>query len=71
MQVEFDTRPFVRSHGKEPSRTVYGSWAFEFEDSKEAWFAPSGTFPAAKKAAKEEVNRRAPDGIHTIVKVLP
>jgi hypothetical protein len=73
MKIEFSTRPFVLSHGREPSRTTMGSWAFEFEDSKEPWWAPScSLLGEAKKAAKAEVIRRAgPDGIATVVKILP
>lgn len=73
MQVEFTTLPFVRSHGREPSRTTMGSWAFQFEDSAEPWFAPSMlTIAEAKKAAKAEVQRRAgPTGIRTVVQILP
>jgi hypothetical protein len=73
MKVEFSTRPFVLSHGREPSRTARGSWAFEFEDSPAAWFAPGSLLIGeAKKAAKAEAVRRAgPGGVHTTVKVLP
>jgi len=81
MKVEFSTRSYVLSHGREPSRTVLGCWAFEFEDSAEAWFAPSTlTLGEAKKAAKAEVERRAaaagpvaqiPHWYTTTVKVLP
>jgi hypothetical protein len=69
MQVEFNTRPFFRSHMREPRG--FGSWAFEFEDSPDAWFAPTSTYADAKKAAKAEAHRRAPDGKYTVVQVLP
>ena len=73
MKVEFTTRPFLLSHGREPSRTTMGSWAFEFEDRPEAWFAPGClTLGEAKKAAKAEAQRRAgPGGVRITVKVLP
>jgi len=73
MKIEFTTRPYVLSHGREPSRTALGSWAFAFEDSPEPWFAPSClTIAAARKAAKAEASRRAgPTGIATVVAVLP
>lgn len=72
MKVEFTTRPFVLSHGREPSRTALGSWAFQFEDSPEAWFAPSMlTLTEAKKAARAEAIRRAGQGgVSTVVQVL-
>lgn len=71
MKVEFTTRPFLLSHMKEPKGR--GSWAFEFEDSPEPWFAPNGlTLTEAKKAALAEAHRRAgPGGVRTTVKVLP
>lgn len=71
MQVEFTTREFVFSHGREPRGT--GSWGFEFEDSQDVWFAPNHmTFTQAKRAAVAEANRRAgPDGVRTTVKVCP
>jgi hypothetical protein len=76
MRIEFCTQPFVRSHGREPCFTVRGSWAFEFEDSKEAWFASTFlTLGEAKKEAKAEIKRRAgPDvapSVTTVVKILP
>ena len=74
MKVEFSTRPFLLSHGREPSRTTKGSWAFEFEDSPEPWFAPGClTLGEAKKAALAEAQRRAGPGggVYTTVKVLP
>lgn len=73
MVIEFSTRPFVLSHGREPSRTARGGWAFEFEDSTDAWFAPGClSLAEAKKAARVEANRRAGSGgIATTVKVLP
>lgn len=72
LKVDFTTRPFVLSHGREPSRTVFGSWAFEFEDSTDPWFAPSSTLPLAMHAARAEAQRRAgPTGISTLVKILP
>ncbi len=71
MRVEFSDRPFFLSHMKSP-RGV-GSWAFEFEDSVEPWFAPSLlSFAQAKAAAVAEARRRAgAGGVRTVVKVLP
>lgn len=73
MKIEFSTRPYLLSHGREPSRVVVGSWAFEFEDSRDPWFAPGSlTLAKAKAAAREEARRRAgPGGIATVIKVLP
>lgn len=71
MKTEFDTGLYFFSHQKQPRGR--GSWAFEFEDSREPWFAPSSlTITEAKKAAVAEAKRRAgPTGVATTVKVLP
>lgn len=71
MKVQFTTGAYVRSHMKEPKGR--GSWAFEFEGCKDAWFTPGSlTLGEAKKAAVAEASRRAgPDGITTTVKILP
>lgn len=70
MRIEFNTTQYEFSHGKQPRGR--GSWAFEFEDSPDAWFAPGSlTIGEAKKAARAEAVRRAgPTGIATVIKVL-
>lgn len=63
VRVEFNTAPFVASHGKEPRGR--GSWAFgtvrnpNVANQDICWFSPGGmTFGEAKKWAKREVARR-------------
>lgn len=63
--VHFDTSEYELSHGKTPRG--YGSWAFEFSVDRCVWWAPTGTFTAAKKAARAEAKRRSVED----VKVLP
>ena len=56
----FTESAFIRSHGKRPSRSTYGSWAFQRTTRETAydselrdgilWF--KGTLPEAKKALK-------------------
>jgi len=48
-KVEFCTRGYVNSHGREPRG--YGSWAFDFGGGPV--FAPASTYTDAKKWAKE------------------
>lgn len=71
MRVEFNSRPFVASHSRQPRG--FGCWVFQFEDSAEPWFAPhSMSFAEAKKAAVEEARRRARPGAAVAhVKVMP
>lgn len=62
--LRFDDRDFRFSHGKAPRGR--GSWAFGFGsvvDGDAAWFAPSGTFAEAKKAARAEASRRGFKGV--------
>lgn len=58
-QVRFDDNDFRRSHGRAPSRTARGSWAFCFDRADDVWFAPSmSTLAEAKSAARTEAQRR-------------
>jgi hypothetical protein len=66
ISVDFSTREFRFSHGKEPKG--YGSWAFEFEGRGPVW-APTSTYAEAKKWIKEHIRSVAPAGFVGIVNV--
>jgi hypothetical protein len=68
--IFFDTRPFVRSHMKEPRGR--GSWAFSI-DGGEAIFSPSMTLAEARRWVRGKVAEVAPAGFDgcVAVQVLP
>jgi hypothetical protein len=49
IKIEFNTRGYVFSHGREPRG--YGSWAFNWGTGTQ--FAPTGTYAEAKRWAAE------------------
>lgn len=59
MAIEFCTREYRFSHGKEPRG--YGSWAFFFDRKfkiEDAFWVNQSTYGDAKKAARAEAKRR-------------
>jgi hypothetical protein len=54
--VTVDTRPYFRSHLREPRGT--GSWAFQIGRDEENLFWHNGTYGEARKAAQAEARRR-------------
>ncbi len=60
--VDFDTTPFVASHGKEPKG--YGQWCFgtkrniDVMKDDECFWSPAMTYGDAKKWAKREIAKR-------------
>jgi hypothetical protein len=57
--VYFSTRPFVRSHGREPRG--YGTWAFAFNRG-EPVFAPTSTYGEAEMWARNHALAMVPPG---------
>lgn len=49
MAIEFNTREYEFSHGKQPRG--YGQWAFFFDSDPEPFWA-TGSYAEAKKMAK-------------------
>lgn len=59
-RTEFNTAPYVRSHGAEPRGR--GSWAFATEpdaEGDEVRFSPSLTYSEAKRWARGEFEKGA------------
>jgi len=71
LHIEFDTRSYVRSHGREPRGT--GSWAFEFNDEAAThWVPGSRTYTEAKKYIKALVLANAAEHLEAaIITILP
>lgn len=60
VKIEFITTQFEFAHGRRPSGR--GGWAFGLESNprtEDIFFAPSGTYAEAKKAAREWVQKLA------------
>lgn len=57
MKIEFSTRDYQWTYGKQPKGRGY--WFFFFEGYE---FSASGTYAEAKKACKEYVKHVAPKG---------
>jgi hypothetical protein len=75
MAIDFDTRSFRTSHGREPKG--YGSWAFgterspDTQDRDKCWFTPGAmTYGNARKWAKAEAARRFGKGASGTLYVL-
>lgn len=74
MSVEFNTREYRFSHGKEPAGR--GSWAFKLPGNPDlVWH--NGTYSEAKKAARQSLIERArklgmqPMALHETILVMP
>jgi hypothetical protein len=63
---EFNTTPFVWSHGRAPKGR--GSWAFRVRDlSAEPVFSPSMSFTEAKAWIKNRIRPEVPEGFAGVV----
>lgn len=73
MTTPFDTIRYEASHGRKPRGN--GGWAFGFNSRNPAiddvYFAPHGSYAAAKKAAREEALRRYPHASSITIYPLP
>lgn len=62
MYIEFSTRDYLFTYGREPKGR--GMWAFFFE-GREFWH--NGTYAEARKACKNHIKEIAPKGYDGIV----
>lgn len=69
MRVEFNTTTYEFAHGRKPRGD--GMWAFFFNGESNAAnsFWHSGTYAAAKEAAKQEAAKRFPKKAAVTAKV--
>lgn len=56
MKVEFENEQFIRSHGRKPSQTAFGTWWFNIWIYEERYtFQHMGTLCTAKQYARKHV----------------